>query len=519
VQFDQSTSRLTVPRAEGALGPYLRAITAHKFLVPLVTLAAVLAAVVFVVQREPSYESTAQILISPVPSDDETFLGVQILRDTPGDPTRAVETAASLLDSPLAARQAAQRLGDGWTTSEVEEAVEVEAQGQSNVLAVTAKASDPDEAARVANEFADAALAVRTDALREQVRTRLADLETRLRLLGDEADTTTRAELAARISALESLQRGEDPTVSVLESARPPEESVGASSALIIGLALIAGFILATGAALLIETLDRRIRDQEELLHLYHLPILARVPPLPRSLRGKTVSPTAMPPAVREGYRTLLVQLEQHPTAPHTIMVTSATTGDGKTSSAISLAYSLVGAGHRVILIDFDLRKPNVGAALGVKATTGLVSLLASDAKLADLLVPAPELPPLKVVPAGSDGDVVLLEALTRRLPDVLKEAEELADYVILDTPPLGEVSDALRMSDHVDATIVVARPGNTDRANFEVMRDLLEQTNQTPLGFVVIGVSQGPSTYYTYGLPHRSNGAGARLTRSADRA
>ncbi|MEA2449104.1 MAG: hypothetical protein QOG63_1036, partial [Thermoleophilaceae bacterium] len=287
-------------------------------------------------------------------------------------------------------------------------------------------------------------------------------------------------------------------------------------SLMIIGLALIAGFILATGAALLIEMLDRRIRDQEELLHLYPLPILARIPPLPRSLRGKPMSPTTMPPAVREGFRTLLVQLEQHPTSPHTIMVTSATTGDGKTSSAISLAYALVGAGHRVILIDFDLRKPNVGAALGVQASSqGLVSLLASDTTLADLLVSAPQLPPLKVVPAGTDGDVVLLEALTRRLPDVLREAEELADFVILDTPPLGEVSDALRMADHVDGTIIVARPGNTDRGNFEVMHDLLEQSHQTPLGFVLVGVSQGASTYYTYGLSQRSNGASRLTTRS----
>jgi capsular exopolysaccharide synthesis family protein len=495
----------------------LRAIRAHWVLVLAVTLATVAAAAVWVTQRAPTYEAKVEMLASPVPADDDTYLGVQILRDTPGDPTRAVQTAATLIDSPLASRLTADRLGGDWTPEKVDEAVDVEPQGQSNILAVTAKANDADEAAEIANQFAQAGLDVRSDALSEQVERRLADLEARLEALRGTEDTTTRAELAGQISALESIQEGEDPTLSVLQDARVPTAATGASSTMIIALALVAGFILATGAALLTESLDRRIRDQEELLHLYPLPILARIPPLPRSLRGKSVSPTSMPPAVREGYRTLLVQLEQHPTTPRTLMVTSATTGDGKTSSAISLAYALVGAGHRVILIDFDLRKPNVGPALGVEANQGLVSLLASDTKLSDLLVPAPQLPPLKVVPAGTDGDVVLLEALTRQLPTVLREAAELADYVILDTPPLGEVSDALRMSDHVDGTIIVARPGNTDRGNFEVMRDLLEQTKQTPLGFVLVGVSQGASTYYTYGLTQRSNGTGAsRLTRSA---
>jgi capsular exopolysaccharide synthesis family protein len=513
--IEQSTPRVTAPRSEGALGPYLRAIRAHVILVPLITFATVLAAVGWVATRDSTYEAKTEMLVSPVTSDDSTFLGVQVLRDTPGDPTRAVQTAATLVDSPLAARLTAQRLGSPWTVDSVDTAVKVEPQGQSNILAVTASANDAKESARVANEFSKAALEVRSQALQEQVKAQLSDLETRLKLLKGDADTTTRADLAARINALQSLEDGTDPTLSVLQEARTPTKPTGASSVMIIGLALIAGFILATGVALLIEMLDRRIRDQEELLHLYPLPILARIPPLPRSLRGKAVNPTSMPPAVREGFRTLLVQLEQHPTNPRTIMVTSATTGDGKTSSAISLAAALVGAGHRVILIDFDLRKPNVGPALGVKASQGLVSLLASDTKLSDLLVSAPQLPPLKVVPAGTAGDLILLEALTRRLPAVLQEASEMADYVILDTPPLGEVSDALRMADHVDATIIVARPGNTDRGNFEVMHDLLEQSHQTPLGFVLVGVSHGASTYYTYGVSQRSANGSARLTRS----
>jgi capsular exopolysaccharide synthesis family protein len=290
----------------------------------------------------------------------------------------------------------------------------------------------------------------------------------------------------------------------------------------VVALALMAGFLLGTGTALLIEMLDRHIRDQDELLALYPLPVLARIPKLPRRLtKGRAdASPMAMPPAVREGFRTLLVQLEQRSGTNRTVMVTSATSRDGKTTSAINLAFALVGAGHRVILIDFDLRKPDIGAALGATSERGLISLLAEDVKLADLLVPAAQLPPLQVVPAGTEGDVVLLEALTRQLPQVLKEAQELADYVIIDTAPLGEVSDALRIADLVDDIVVVTRPGHTNRVNFELMRDLLEQTGKTPLGFLILGATGGPtSAYYSYGVPQRKDGAGkSRFARSAAR-
>jgi len=123
-------------------------------------------------------------------------------------------------------------------------------------------------------------------------------------------------------------------------------------------------------------------------------------------------------------------------------------------------------------------------------------------------------------VPAGTEGDVVLLEALSRRLPELLKQAKELADYVILDTAPLGEVSDALRLADEVDDLIIVSRPGHTMRANFEIMRDLLEQTGHEPLGYLLLGVTGGiTSAYYTYGLPQRKDGGSrSRLARSAAR-
>jgi capsular exopolysaccharide synthesis family protein len=493
-------------RPEGALGPYLRAIRAHRLAVALIVLAALAGAILYLLVRSATYESSADILITPVPQEDQTFLGVQIVRSDPSDPTRTVQTAANLLDTTQAAQKAAQRLGGDWTYRSVDQAVEVQPKGQSNILTVTAKVStSANEAAKVANEFTSGALDARAETLRSQIDTALERLEAQLSGVPRD-DTVTRAEIQSRISQLEAAREGRDPTLSLLQEARAPTGPSGAPKWLVLMLALLAGGLLAMGAALLMEMLERSVRDQDELLSLYPLPVLARVPRLSRRQRQDAeANPMSMPPAVREAFRTVRVQLEQKPGEHRRLMVTSGSSQDGKTTSAINLAFALVGAGHRVILIDFDLRKPGVASTLGIEGERGLVSLIGPDASLADALVPAPQLPTLKVLPAGGEGDVILLEALTRRLPDLLEEAEELADYVVIDTAPLGEVSDALRIADAVDDIIVAARPGHSNRAHFLTMRDLLQQGGINPLGYLVVGVSTGGnSSYYTYGFPGR---------------
>ena len=104
-----------------------------------------------------------------------------------------------------------------------------------------------------------------------------------------------------------------------------------------------------------------------------------------------------------------------------------------------------------------------------------------------------------------AEGDVALVEALSRRLPELIADARELCNYVVIDTAPIGEISDALRLVRDVDNIVVVTRPGSTNRANFEMMRDLLERTAYTPAGFLVIGDSTPrTSAYYAYGATGR---------------
>jgi tyrosine-protein kinase len=486
-------------RPESALGPYLRAISAHRLLVVVITLVTVVASAAWLVLRSPSYEATAQLLVTPLPPDDSTFIGVQVLRES-NEPTRTMQTAATLVSSRQAAQLAAERLGSGWTVRRVLESVEVKPQGESNVLAVTAQADDPRLAARIADVFSRAALEARQTALRRQVDAAIGQLRAQGRRPGENSEIAL--DRAQRLNQLQVVRRGVDPTLSLSQPAGVPSAPLGPPAWLVMLLSSIAGLTLATGAALLLETVDRRLRDEDEIVRLYPLPVLARVPSLPRRLLGgRAQALISMPPAVREAFRTVQAQLDQPSKGPRTILMTSASAGDGKTTSSVHLAFCLVVTGHRVLLMDFDFRHPELGQTLGVRTRQGVLPLLTSEASLSELLLDAPGLPPnLRVIPASANDDVAFLEAYAHRLPEILAQAKGLADYVILDTAPLGEVSDALRFVSEVDDIIVVTRPGHTDRASFELARDLLGRAGRVPAGLLVIGQTVSRSPYHADG-------------------
>ena len=480
---------------EGALGPYLRAVRSHKLVVALATLAALAGALAWTTLRTPDYDASAEILVTPVPQEDQIYVGLPLLRDS-GEPTRTIQTAATLFESASAERETALRLD--LTRTQVGDAISVNAKGESNILEIKARATTAEAAAELANTYAESSLDIRSELIAERVQRTLEQLREREASLGEGATSEVAVELQRRISALEALEDGDDPTMNVAEAATEPREPVGLPPFIVLPLVVIAGLVFGTALALALSLSERRLRDEDDVLAAYPLPVLTRVPLLSRRVLRRP----GMPPPVREAYRTLIAQVEVRAPGDRVLMLTSASRNDGKTTAAINLAMSLVASGRRVILIDFDLRKPDVARRLGVDSGQGLLPMLASDAQIEDVLVPAPQLPLLQVATAASTaGDVALLEALIRRLPAILDQATAAADYVVVDTAPLGEVSDAVKVIDHVDAVILATRPGNTDASNLAQTRELLESAGREPLGMIVLGGQRGgPSTYYGYG-------------------
>jgi Mrp family chromosome partitioning ATPase/capsular polysaccharide biosynthesis protein len=472
---------------DGALGQYLRAMRSRRLLVCAITLLTVLTTGTLLARSTASYEATAQLLVTPLPQDDRAFLGINLLRDS-GDPTRTVQTAATTVTSPEAARQTARAMGGGLDGPAVEQAVKVEPLGESNVIAVTGTAGSAQRATALANTYLEKALEVRGDEIERQLRAAISVLARSAKTAGDRE----------RLLELRAVAAGGDPTLRVSREAEPPAGPTGRPKWLALVLALIAGIVLGAVAAVLMERFDRRVRDVAELLDLWPLPILARVPRMTRRARRTASLDVAAP--VREAFRTLQIQLDQRTIPGRVVMVTSASRGDGKTSSALNLSLALVGAGHRVILMDFDLRKPDVERRLGLDASRGgLMSLLTTQIPLDELLRATPTLAPLRVFSAaGGSGDALLLQALSRRTKEIFDEAGALADYVVIDTAPLGEVGDALPVAPLADDVLLIGRPGNTDVSAVRTTRDLLTRAGVVPSGWIVLADEDAiRSSYY----------------------
>jgi Mrp family chromosome partitioning ATPase/capsular polysaccharide biosynthesis protein len=488
---------------EGALRPYLRAVIAHPMIVGLVMLATLIGSIAWLTHRATDYQATANILFTAVSSNGAGINGLPVLRES-SDPTRLAQTAATLLDSPQAAAIAARQMGPGWTPTSIRHAISVEPQGQSDIIAITATGKSAKLAQGLANSFATASLQAHRELLRRQ---------SSLLPAPPTSSTSPGTNFAAqeREALIASLVHGEDPNFSLSQAATLPTSATGTSKKLVLILALLAGFALGSGAAIGTEMLSDRVRESDELLRLYDLPVLAYIPALPRKHpdtnpqnTNANAKLTAVPPPIREAFQMVRVQLDAKTGAAagtgQVVLFTSASGSDGKTTSAINISTALADAGHRVILMDLDLRKPDLGRLLRMERKGGVVALLDVRTELSDVLTASAQVSGLSILPAGVGAGESLLAPVVARLPTLLEELRGMADYVLIDAPPLGEVSDAYQFLPFIDEVIVVARPGNTRRGSFEFMRELLNRGRRTPFGIVIVGETAHHTSYAYYG-------------------
>jgi capsular exopolysaccharide synthesis family protein len=296
--------------------------------------------------------------------------------------------------------------------------------------------------------------------------------------------------------------------VRILDRARPNSAPVSPRAARNVLLALVLGFIGGVALAFAAEYLDTSITTQEQIEERLRLTFLGIIPNIERNKDGTAhdlVVHTHPKSAVAECLRAVRTNLLfMSPEKPlKTILVTSSGPQEGKTTSATSLAITMAGSGNRVLLVDADMRRPRVHRIFGHANTIGLSSLILGESTL-QATVRTTEVPNLSVLPCGPvpPNPAELLH--TTAFQKLLAEMGAQFDRVIVDSPPIGVVADAVVMSTHVDGTLLVLKAGRTSRDAARQAVRQLRDVNAAIFGAVLNDLDLQNQKYGHYAYYYR---------------
>jgi len=406
----------------------------------------------------------------------------------------------------------------------------------SDVVGVTAVSARPKVSAAAANAYAQSIIDLRL----ESNQARLRKAQEAIRSQMKQYDTT-----ASRLSTdyLLLVQRLRDLQVAVatatggftiIQPATPPPSPSSPkplqSGVIGLGVGLFAGIAL----AFVVGQFDTRVRTHAQAGEILGLPVVGRVPRLARRLlrHGPLVTLTEPEGSVAEALRVLRSNLDwaRIDDGWKSLLVTSSRKGEGKTLTLCNLAVTLALAGKKVVVVDADLRDPQVHTAFSMPNETGLTTVIQGTLSLAAALRPfdlqrsdgssaitpanAPATPStvengsLLVLTSGplppNPGEVIA----SRKLAITLDRLANIdADYILVDAPPILGVGDAGVLATSVDGLLFVVNIDQTRGPTLEEGREALDPLPCRKLGVVVVGERPDSTHHYRYGYSRRQNG------------
>lgn len=486
--------------------------------------------------QTPIYRGTAKVLLQPRSSDSlfDSSAVVQRL-----DPERALQTEIQVLKSEPVRDLVRTKIGSvpPVSASPILETDVIEVRGDSAV---------PDRAAAIANAYASAYVDFRRKqtvddllAAGQEVQLKVADLQEEIDALEDEIaaaptsrQTTVRQVVQERKDTLVQQQgifkqrldqlqvdaalksggaqlvgRAATPTSPV--TPRPVRNGI---------LGVLCGLMLGIGLALVREYFDSSIKSKEDLERA--IPGISVIGLIPRVSDWKTegeariVSIADPRSSAAEAYRTLRTSIHflglDRPV--RTLQVTSPSADEGKSTTVANLGVAFARAGQRVVIVGCDLRRPRIHEFFGLTNSVGLTSVLLGQLPLSAALQAVPAQSGLSILPAGPVPPNPAEVLSSARVEEVLFEID--ADIVLIDSPPILPVTDALVLAPRVDATLIVSLVESTARKEMARAIEMLRQVDAPVAGAVLNGVSGEGSYgygYRYYGDPHTNGSERAR--------
>jgi capsular exopolysaccharide synthesis family protein len=312
---------------------------------------------------------------------------------------------------------------------------------------------------------------------------------TRAQAIGDTLD----AQFSSYVGGLETQQADGQPPVkiSVVSPARLQTSPVAPQKTLDIGLGVMLGLVLGIVGAVMLDSLDGRIRAEDDIGSIVGAPVLGTIVHRSDARQRPVVTLVAPDSTAAEGFRRLRANL--HAVAgherPRSFAISSALPGEGRTSIAANLGVAFAQAGHGVVLVNADIRSRSLAQILGATSTRGLTDVLAGDASLDAALHADPGLP-FEVLDSGPSprdpGEIFE----SRRFAELLTTLGTRADTVIVDAPALLAEADGAVVAKAVSGVILVVRVGSTRKSELEDAVRALRMVDARVEGVVLNGAS-----------------------------
>jgi len=508
--------------AEPTFRTYVALLRRRKWWVITLTLLGLAGSLAFSVTAHKEYSATAQVLVQS--AADASALGVAQAPVTQTD----VQTELTLVTSAPIVNSVRREFGNVPVAS----ASEV---GQTNVIAITAASGSPPQAARIANAYARAFVAYRRAAASEnltaaeaQLRTQLTKLSHQLKSLHGNARSSAQADALFSQQAVLKEQLAQMQVsgavniggVELVTPAQPPASPSSPQPARDALLGIAAGLLAGLGGAFLRDSLDDRLSSKEAAEHAGGAPVLALVPMVTswrRRQKAMVVAVTEPTSPAAEAYRSLRTSLQftGQERRLRSLVITSPAASEGKTSTLANLGVVFAQAGARVLMVSCDLRRPRLGEFFGFDERTGLTTVLSGQRSLEEAIQPVSGHDRLWALPAGQvpPNPAELLNGSQAR--QVFTALAERFDLVIIDSPPILPVTDAVVLSQHADATLLVVAAGQTRRADMRRAAEKLDQVGVAVLGTVLNEVTKQTGYGYGYGYgqaykPYLTEGSSA---------
>ena len=516
------------------LRDYLSLLRRRRWIILAAVCAVVLASVLLSIIQTPVYEGHARVVLQPNRTVFEVGSGQQTV-----SPVRA-QTEIQIIESAPVRDLVKKKLG----AAPRPRARQV---GQTDVIDIGAANTDPQQAADIANAYAESYIQYRRDqavdnllAAGEQLSRKVADLQKQI----DEATSAAAAALASananrpansQLTAVPTPERDalvnqqalfkqrldqlqvdaalKDGGAQMVAPAVAPTTPVRPRPLRNAALGLGAGLVLALAAAFVVDHLDDSIKNEADLERAGpEVSLLGVIPAVPWKDKAdaQLVSLTQPESPAAEAYRALRTSITflGMDRKLRILQVTSPSSSEGKTTTLANLAVAMAGAGQRVIVVDCDLRRPRLHEFFGLKNETGFTSVLTGEVPLASALHEAgPRIVVLTAGPRPTNPSELLA---SNRAGELLTAVASRADFVLVDCPPILPVTDAAVLSSKVDGTVLVANAGATSIKDASRAVERLRRVAAPLIGAVLNG-ARGDSAYgysytYQYG-PSATNG------------